>query len=98
VVEVEVTHQKRSLVSLPPGKCQTMIAITTKTKDIIATWMEQQTITKIAIDAVDKALIFYTQLAVAQLVIAPMIKKMETMDLTTPRVMKTDANEVIQLT
>jgi hypothetical protein len=76
VVEVEVTQQKSNLDSLPLGECQVATkTITTKIKEIIEAWVKKKTILYLSIDAIYKALIFCTQLTVAQLATAPMIKK-----------------------
>jgi hypothetical protein len=57
--EVEVMQQKSSLASLPPGKRATaMETIASKTKEIIATHVEQQSISELITTAIDKALIF----------------------------------------
>jgi hypothetical protein len=59
---------------------------------------KQQSISELITIVVDKALIFYTQLTDAQVTTAPLVKNMETMDLTAPKVTTTDANEVVQIT
>lgn len=75
-----------------------MVAIETRIKEIYSIWDYQQRILEIITTAIDKALIFYTQLAGAQVVVAPLINNMETMDLIAPQVTTTDAYEVVHLT
>ena len=75
-----------------------MTTIISKTKEIVVARVEQQTITKLVIDADYKVLSFYTQFSDAQVVVMPMIHKMETVDLIAPQVAIIDADEFIQVT
>jgi hypothetical protein len=61
VIETEVSQKKSILASLPPGESQVaMTTIMSKTKEIVVARVEQQTITKLVIDADYKVLSFYT--------------------------------------
>jgi cytochrome c553 len=75
-----------------------MTTIMTKTKEITATRWSKQTISELATDATNKALIFYTQLMDCTTCHHPYDQEDGDNGPKTPQVTMTDADEVVQLT
>ena len=75
-----------------------MLDIATKTKETTAAWAKQQIISETITSTIDKALILSTQLSDAQVVVDPLIEKINTMDPTSPQFIAVEATVAIHIT
>ena len=87
------------MASVPPAEHSIAMTLIVEKKNYITTAQaKQQSISHIIMFVIDKSLILFTQLLDAQVVIGPLIAKINPMDITYPEVTKLEANFVVHTT